>query len=255
MTNEELAARVKAGDKEAAALLWEQNRGLCSLLGWRLYSTYRERAEAAGVTMEDVQQISFPAILTAAKSYDPQEGTKFSTYFPYHFRREFRALIGMQTERSRKEPLCRAGSLDAPIDAEDTDGSTRAETVPDPDAAAQLESAEERIYMAQLHDALEEALQVINTRQADVLRMWYFDGQTLNKIAESFGVSANRARQLKESGLRAIQNPRSLEKLETYRDQIISRAYQNTSFEAWKTGGSSQERWAEWIESKEALFS
>lgn len=126
-TNEELAARVKAGDNGAAAQLWEQDQGLCSLLGWRLYSAYRERAEAAGVTMEDVQQISFPAILAAAQGYDPQAGVKFATYFPYHFRKEFRALVGLRTERQKQEPLCRACSLDAPIDAEDAESATRAE--------------------------------------------------------------------------------------------------------------------------------
>ena len=30
MTNEELAAQAKAGDKDALAKLWEQNRGLLS---------------------------------------------------------------------------------------------------------------------------------------------------------------------------------------------------------------------------------
>ena len=32
MTNEELAAQAKAGDKDALAQLWEQNRGLLAKL-------------------------------------------------------------------------------------------------------------------------------------------------------------------------------------------------------------------------------
>ena len=250
-TNEELAARVKAGDNGAAAQLWEQNQGLCSLLGWRLYSAYRERAEAAGVTMEDVQQISFPAILAAAQGYDPQAGVKFATYFPYHFRKEFRALVGLRTERQKQEPLCRACSLDAPIDAEDAESATRAELVPDAGAAAQMGKAEEKIWTEQLHAALEDSLQAIDPRLASVLRQRYFSGMTHTQLAAVMGVSKQHVQSQEQAGLRAMRRRNSC-RLAQFRAEIVSRAYRHTGFSAWKTGGSAPERWAEWAEGKAA---
>ena len=149
-TNEALAARAKAGDKEAAAQLWQQNRGLLGTWGRRLYAAYRERAAASGVTLEDVEQIGFPAVAAAACGYDTAQSTQFTTYLAYHFRREFFALVGLRTERQKQEPLCRACSLDAPIDAEDAEGATRAELVPDAGAAAQMKNAEEKVWTEQL---------------------------------------------------------------------------------------------------------
>lgn len=248
-TNEALAARAKAGDKEAAAQLWQQNRGLLGTWGRRLYAAYRERAAASGVTLEDVEQISFPAVAAAACGYDTAQGTQFTTYLAYHFRREFFALVGLRTERQKQEPLCRACSLDAPIDAEDAEGTTRGELVPD--AGAQMENAEEKIWTEQLHAALEDSLQAIDPRLASVLRQRYFSGMTHTQLAAVMGVSKQHVQSQEQAGLRAMRRRNSC-RLAQFRAEIVSRAYRHTGFSAWKTGGSAPERWAEWAEGKAA---
>lgn len=250
-TNEALAARAKAGDKEAAAQLWQQNRGLLGTWGRRLYAAYRERATASGVTLEDVEQISFPAVAAAACGYDTAQGTQFTTYLAYHFRREFFALVGLRTERQKQEPLCRACSLDAPIDAEDAEGPTRAELVPDAGAATRMENAEEKIWTEQLHAALEDSLQAIDPRLASVLRQRYFSGMTHTQLAAVMGVSKQRVQSQEQAGLRAMRRRNSC-RLAQFRAEIVSRAYRHTGFSAWKTGGSAPERWAEWAEGKAA---
>lgn len=250
-TNEALAARAQAGDKEAAAQLWQQNRGLLGTWGRRLYAAYRERATASGVTLEDVDQIGFPAVAAAACGYDTAQGTQFTTYLAYYFRREFFALVGLRTERQKQEPLCRACSLDAPIDAEDAEGATRAELVPDAGAAAQMENAEEKIWTEQLHAALEDSLQAIEPRLASVLRQRYFSGMTHTQLAAVMGVSKQRVQSQEQAGLRAMRRRNSC-RLAQFRAEIISRAYRHTGFSAWKTGGSAPERWAEWAEGKAA---
>lgn len=251
MSNEELAILAKAGDQQATAQLWKQNQGVLSMMEWRLFSSYRGRADAAGVTWDDVQQIGYIAILSAAKGFDPDAGMKFTSYLTYHVRREFYQLVGLCTERSRKEPLCRASSLDEPLDKEDADGSTRAETVPDQTAAVQFENAEERIYINQLHEALEGCMSAIDDDKAETIRKHFFDGMTLQAIAAEMTVSAERVRQLEEKGLRQLRHPSILRRLQQYHGEIVTRAYCFTSFGAWKNGGSSPERWAEWIEEKE----
>lgn len=234
MSNEELAARVKAGDTAAAAQLWEQNTGLLTLISGRLYYAFRDRATSAGVTWDDVQQIGYMAILAAAKGFDPETGVKFSTYLPYHVRKEFYQLIGMRTERSRKEPLCCAGSIDAPLVADDADSGTLSEVIPDPEAAALLENAEAQIWNTQLHEALERCLDSIGQTEADVIRRRYFKGEPMTDIAEAY-----------------MRRPQISRHLRDYHSEIVSRAYRYTGFGAWKTGGSSPERWAEWAEEKE----
>lgn len=250
-TNEALAVRAKAGDKESAAQLWQQNRGLLGTWGRRLYAAYRERAVASGVTLEDVEQISFSAVAAAACGYDTAQGTQFTTYLAYYFRREFFALVGLRTERQKQEPLCRACSLDAPIDAEDAEGATRAELVPDAGAAAQMENAEEKIWTEQLHAALEDSLQAIDPRLASVLRQRYFSGMTHTQLAAVMGVSKQRVQSQEQAGLRAMRRRNSC-RLAQFRAEIVSRAYRHTGFSAWKTGGSAPERWAEWAEGKAA---
>lgn len=61
-----------------------------------------------------------------------------------------------------------ATGLDAPIPG--TDDLTAADTVRDPDAAAAFDEAEQRIWLEQLHEALERALDQIPGEQSDILR-------------------------------------------------------------------------------------
>ena len=55
-TNEALAERAKAGDGDALAALWMQNRGLLGMMGRRCFFLYEQQAKAAGITLEDVEQ-------------------------------------------------------------------------------------------------------------------------------------------------------------------------------------------------------
>ena len=250
--NEELAVRVKAGDTAAAAQLWEQNTGLLTLISGRLYYAFRDRATSAGVTWDDVQQIGYMAILAAAKGFDPETGAKCSAYLPYHVRKEFYQLIGMRTERSRKEPLCHAGSIDAPLVADDADSGTLSEVIPDPEAAALLENTEAQIWNTQLHETLEKCLDSIGQTEADVIRRRYFKGEPITDIAATYMRSPARIQQISENALRQLRRPQISRHLRDYHSEIVSRAYRYTGFSAWKTGGSSPERWAEWAEEKEA---
>ena len=49
VTNEELVAQAKTGDRTALAALWEQNRGLLAVLFRRLYIRAGARTAQAGV--------------------------------------------------------------------------------------------------------------------------------------------------------------------------------------------------------------
>ena len=69
--NEELALRMQAGDKNAAERLVSQNEG---------YLTDLARAYTPWCEMEDLKQEAAPALLDAARHFDPIYGTKLLTY-------------------------------------------------------------------------------------------------------------------------------------------------------------------------------
>ena len=248
ITNEDLVLRVKAGDTKAAHQLWINNRGFLAMIEWRLFAGFASRAAAAGVTWEDVQQIGYFAILAAAQGFDPDAGAKFSTYLFYYIKKEFYRLVGLHTERSLKDPLCYASSIEEPISQESEDDNTLAEIIPDPTAAEQMEEVEMRIYTSQLHEALEKCLDSIDPRAADVIRRKYFKNETITKIADIYMRSPEKIRKILGKGLRQIRRPDILCYLREYHSEQKSRAYRHTGFEAWKEGGSSPERWVEWLE-------
>ena len=73
MTNEDLAARIRAGDDKGmknTLCLWKQNSGIIH----KTISRY-----AGYVELEDLEQESFFAVHKAALSYDPAAGTAFTS--------------------------------------------------------------------------------------------------------------------------------------------------------------------------------
>lgn len=252
-TNEQLAALAKDGDRQALATLWAQNKGLLHILCRRYASRFAWRAAAAGVTWEDIQQEGYFMICTAVRLYDPARGAQFASLLPYIVRNHLQELLGVRTQRARNDPLSKAASLDEPLDAEDEAGATRADLVPDPAAAAAFESAEQALFIRKLRADLEHALAKLDPRQADALRGKYFIGYTLRQLAESMGVSQERARQLQTKGLAAMR--RRVRELRPYLDEIrTTHAYRGTGFGAWKNGGSVEERTAERLEREQRQF-
>ena len=254
-TNEALAAQAKAGDREALAALWEQNRGLLRVMFRRLAAAYRERMDAAGVTLEDLEQEGYFAVAKAAKLYDPSAGTKFSTFLFYPVKNAFSCAVGLRTERQRQEPLCRCDSLDVPLYAEDNGSATRGDTVPDDAAEQAFTDADECLYTAQLHSALDDALALLDERQAAVLRGRFYEDRTLQSLAVQLGISCERVRQTELKAIRAMRFPRIRCKLDAYRAEILSgSSYHGTGFSAWKERGSVEENTVEFLERRGILW-
>ena len=254
-TNEALAAQAKAGDREALAALWEQNRGLLRVMFRRLAAAYRERMDAAGVTLEDLEQEGYFAVAKAAKLYDPSAGTKFATFLFYPVKTAFSSAVGLRTERQRQEPLCRCDSLDVPLYAEDNGSATRGDTVPDDAAEQAFTDADECLYTAQLHSALDDALALLDERQAAVLRGRFYEDRTLQSLAVQLGISCERVRQTELKAIRAMRFPRIRCKLDAYRAEILSgSSYHGTGFSAWKERGSVEENTVEFLERRGILW-
>ena len=241
MTNEELAARAKTGDRDALAQLWEQNRGVLASIFRELARKAGARMAAMGVTWEDVEQSFFLAVALAVRLYEPERGVLFASFLKYPVRQVFFDMVGWRTERQKHDPLGKSGSLDEPVRGEDGSETARGELVPDPTDA--YEDAEEQFYIEQLHAALDKCLDALEQEQAAAIRYRYYDGLTLAEAGDRLGCNAEYARKLEYKGLRRLRSPQNIRRLEQYREQIVSEgAYHGTGWAAWNSGGSVEER-------------
>lgn len=259
-TNAALAALAAAGNSFALGQLWEINRGLLHRLFWQWYSKNKAVADSAGLTIEDFDQEAFFAVQAAAKAYDPEKGS-FATLLGYYVQNRIRKVVCgehgrlMTTEDGREvrisaNPLNGSTSLDAPLDDTDGGSATLGDLQEDPAAAQAFQTAEDELYTEELHAALEEALNKLTAKQADVVRRHYFGGKSFAEIAREDGTTLNAARNHEVNAFIALrQNPA----LVRWHDDIIStKAWTGTGWNAWNRYGSVEERVTEYIEKKEA---
>lgn len=154
MTNEELVFAIQAGERERLVELWAQVERFVSIQADR---RARQLNGYGGVTAEDLCQSGFLAMVEAADRYDAGSGKSFHGFLAFYLQSYFAEAAGYRT--SRRDAVDFATGLDAPIPG--TDDLTAADTVRDPDAAAAFDEAEQRIWLEQLHEALERALDQI----------------------------------------------------------------------------------------------
>ena len=139
----------QAGDREALLKLWTQVRRM-------VYQQAMRWAGVGGTTLEDLEQAGFIAVLRAVDTYDPTKA-KFSTYLFRRLRAELSAATGYSSKTSWFDPLQNAVSLDAPLT--DEEDATLADFIPDPAAAAEMDSVEVRIGVAAILAELPEEQQ------------------------------------------------------------------------------------------------
>ena len=128
MSNEELALQIRAGKRDRLMELWAQVRRFALQQARRW--AYLGRG---GVTLEDLEQSAFLALLDALEGWRAEAG-QFLTWYGLRLKAAFTEATGQRTQRDRLDPLDRALSLEAPVGDED-DTLTLADVIPDPQAA------------------------------------------------------------------------------------------------------------------------
>lgn len=247
MTNEQLVAKIKAGEDVAESMeaLYNQVRRFIHATAWK----YRDSGE-----LEDLEQEGYLALYPAIEGYDPEQGAKFLTYAEYHISQRMRRYLQRYgtslrlpvhcQERQRiynrfcssfkseygREPTDReaAAYLDytheqirsirrsltiARVGSLDSpvagmDGSEDT-TVGDMVASAEdLEGdALERIQDEQLKKELWSCVDALDPRQADVMRRRYTEGKTLKEIGQDLGMTVEAVRQIHNKALRELRKP------------------------------------------------
>lgn len=206
MTNEELVALIQAGERDRLAELWEQVEKFVALQAHRRMVL---SAGLGGVEFGDLYNAGYLALVAAADTYDPLAGRTFIGWFALSLRTAFAEAGGYRSRKQAHDPLHRAGSMDAPA-SEDGDTAI-GELIADPAAAFALQDAEDGIWLEQLHDALEKALDELPARQGDTLRRRFYQTRSLDEIAAAEGVSKEAVRLWQAKGLRALRQEAKLQ--------------------------------------------
>lgn len=255
-TNAALAALPAAGNTFALGQLWEINQGFVRQQLRRWYDQNRPVADAAGLGFDDLVQEGYFALADAVRRYDPERGA-FTTCLGYALKYQLHSVLcgehGRQIEtadgrllRVAADPLNTCASLDLPIAPDEDSSRSLGDLQPDPAAQQDMEQAEERVYTQQLHAALEEALAKLAERDALILRLRYYDGQTQQAVGQALGIKPQQVQQIER---RACQRLACSPSLRRWREDIISRrAYHGTGYSAWAYGCSVEERILEELE-------
>lgn len=231
MTNEQLAKQIQDGGEDLALQLWEQIKRYVAKTAIRWYLHFEG---GRGVEVCDLIQSGYLAMVDAVQTFEDGNGS-FISWLTYYLQNEFSALYGVRTERTKRDPLNGAASLDAPIG--DEDGMTIAETVVDPDGENGYQQIEDNDYIRALREALEKALADIPPKSAETIHRKWLDNQTRLEIAEDLGVSYNEIVRREKKGFSLLRRPQTIEKLREFNP------YSCTGYQAWyRSGMSVQER-------------
>ena len=256
MTNEQLVARIRAGENvgENMAQLYEQVKRFIHAVAWR----YRDSG-----MVEDLEQEGFLALYDAVDGYDEAQGVRFLTYAEYWIRqrisrylqangsslrlpmhcrekllrykrlcssfqlehgrepseREIACLMGLTLEQVReiRGNVCMARVGSLDAPVKGLDGGEDT-TVGDLVAAPADPTGEavDRVQSAQLCAVLWECVDSLPGQQPAVIRQRYQGGMSLREIGEAQGTTPEAVRQIHAKALRELRASRFSKRLRPF---------------------------------------
>lgn len=240
-TNEELATLIQQGHKEYLPDLWENVRRLMYKLTFQQYSAHKELFEQNGLTLEDVQQESYFAMLGAVEAYKPEKEFAFTSYLRLQLKQVIRKIVKPKDLLNREETR----SLDEPLDIEEGESDTLHDVTADPTSGDKIAEFDQRESYALLH----KAVSLLPGGLKEIIKLIYFDGLTLKAIGEQQGKSIEAVRQAERRALNMLRRgPISRKLKDAYFDDIRTMhefplaadlAYRHKGLSAFRTSGTS----------------
>ena len=200
MTNEELVTAIRAGHRELAAALLEQNHGMMARMA-NQYLPLAERNRAADA--DDLMQEAAIGLLGAVDAWDEERGP-FLPFSIYFMKRAIRNALGLNG-RQRVEntaPL----SLNSPVESKDGDETEFGDLLVDGSATDPQEEAEK----ADLRRIVRQAVNDLPGDQRDVLLARALGGVPRKMLAARMGLPEHRLVSLESAGRRALERNRRM---------------------------------------------
>ena len=208
MTNEEIVARIQAGEVDLMETLWVHVERFAA---WKSSRVIRALNGFGGVEFGDLYNSCYLALIDAVKTYNPDNGA-FTTWFMFYIQTAFAVITGNRTMRARNDPLRNYVSLSTSIGDDDTDGML-SDVTPDPHGQDSLISTEARIMYEQIQRELDRALSMIPPEQGHILQQHYLKGKTIETIGQEMGIAASVIQNTEYKAIRAMRQPRISKRL------------------------------------------
>lgn len=243
MSNEEIVARIQAGEEHLMETLWVQVERFAA---WKSSRVIRALNGFGGVEFGDLYNSCYVALIDAVKTYNPNNGA-FTTWYMFYIQTAFAVITGNRTARARNDPLQKYVSLSTPIGDNDTDGML-SDVTPDPHGEDSLISTEARIMYEQIQRELDRALSMIPPEQCYILQQHYLKGKTFETIGQEMGIAASDIQNTEYKAIRAMRQPKISKRLKPLYEEFDFYGCSNpSSFRRSKM--SVQERYVIWKES------
>ena len=201
MTNEQLVVRIQAGETELLPELWGQVERFVSM---RAALRVRALGGSGGVTVEDLLQSGYLAMLSAVEGFDQEGGMSFVGWLNLSLKTAFAEAVGCRSRRQALDPIHRAGSLDAPL-GDDEDGADVGDLQGDPRAEAEFEAVEAGIWLEQLHAALDRAMRLLPKDERAVLTVRFYQGKTVQETGRALSMGRDAAYRMERRALWALR--------------------------------------------------
>ena len=237
MSNEEMALAIQAGDTALYAALWEQTK---RLMFKKVNAFVRRNGELLiryGLTVEDLYQVAFLALVFAVDQYQPEKGILLISYFNLALKREIQAAFCGGERKQKIDALNRSAELDAPIN--DNTETTWGELLPDP------YDMEEATADKMEREALWAAVDRLPEMRREIIKDHYRDDIPLTKVAVNHGWKYPKAQMEHNKALKQLRQDRTL--CGVFADRI--NFYSGTGLSRFRhAGASSVELAYEWME-------
>ncbi len=204
MTNEELVQLIQDGQAEYIPQLWDQvYLFICRMAKKRLIGEdgYAWQLE------DDLVNESYFSFLEAIDGFKPDGGASFLTYLEFHLRNSFNRVLGIRTQKDRRNPMRYAASLDAPIEgAEDL---TLKDMIIDHMSEEDYRFVEDDAFWQDVHELLEETiLAATSGRIQEAFLTMLHENCTFPEACRKMGIQEEKQRSMytmHTTGLRHIR--------------------------------------------------
>ncbi len=247
---EELARRIRNGDKKALERLTKANL--------RFVVSVAKQYQNQGLSLSDLINEGNLGLIRAAEKFDETRGFKFISYAVWWIRQSIQQAIADQSrlirlplnqvgsvnkikriiskfeqENERMPSLCelleevdipedklkevmnvggKQISMDAPLANED--GNNLLEVLP-----TDTPNTDNLLVQESLQDEIGRSLEMLSERERNILKAFFGIGQpemTLEEIGAKYGLTRERVRQLKEKAIRRLRHDAHSKRLKTF---------------------------------------